>query len=299
MDLIKSTFADSKAEVELVIKAVSINLLPPPVQQVQLYLTFVRDGKLMFSTGKHWLQPSQAPGMTKLAFGDLDVFKTVNKYYGDKNRKWEAKEVTVNVISEGTGGKIQNIGTSKFNLANFVTKYFNSPEGEQQQTQFMEYVSYPPKGLVGDLELKVTLTPPSKDKIRGRSTGRQPVTSSNAMNAPPQPKQSFAGNNGGGVSLGNQKVLQQQIPLPQQPAANGFISIQYTFIPNFISFQGKIRPQKAYLKFFDGTKRELRTGDYWILPNSQYENKGGSPDDASVNFANEIVTGVLQIQKDA
>ena len=106
MDLFKSTFADSKAEVELVVKAMSINLVPPPVQPVQIYLSFFRDGKTMFMSGKHWLNPSKEPGMAKLAFGDADVFKTVNKYYGNKNRQWEAKEVTVNVLSVGTGGKV-------------------------------------------------------------------------------------------------------------------------------------------------------------------------------------------------
>jgi hypothetical protein len=43
------------------------------------------------------------------------------------------------------------------------------------QTFFVEVVNFPAKGLVGDLEIQVTLTPPSKDKIRGRSTGRQTV----------------------------------------------------------------------------------------------------------------------------
>lgn len=148
--------------------------------------------------------------MTKLQFGDADVFKTVNKYYGDKNRHWESKEVTVNVLSEGKGGKMQNIGSSKFNLSNFIAQYFNTQEGEQPQTQFLEYVKFPPTGLVGDLELKITLNPPSKDKIRGRSTGRQTVNPNNAMNGP---KQSFASSsNAGGnnVSLGNQKVVAQQ-----------------------------------------------------------------------------------------
>ena len=106
MDLFKSTFADSKAEVELVIKVVSISLLPPPVQPVQIYLSFVREGKNMFTSGKHWINPSKVPGMAKLPLGDADVFKTSNKYYGNKNRQWEAKEVTVNVLSEGTGGKV-------------------------------------------------------------------------------------------------------------------------------------------------------------------------------------------------
>jgi hypothetical protein len=106
MDLFKSTFADSKAEIELVVKALSINLLPPPVQPVQIYLSFVRDGKTMFTSGKHWLNPSKVPGMAKLPFGDADVFKTVNKYYGNKNNKWEHKEVTVSVLSVGSGGKV-------------------------------------------------------------------------------------------------------------------------------------------------------------------------------------------------
>ena len=138
MDLFKSTFADSKAEVELVVKAVSMTLLPPPVQPVQIYLTFVRDGKTMFTSGKHWLNPSKVPGMAKLPFGDADVFKTVNKYYGNKNRQWDEKEVTVSVLSVGTGGKVQSIGSAKFNLASFIAQYFNTPEGDLPQTQFME-----------------------------------------------------------------------------------------------------------------------------------------------------------------
>ena len=77
------------------------------------------------------------------------------------------------------------------------------------------------------------------------------------------------------------------------------MTIQYSFIPKFLSFQGQVRPKKAYLKFFDGTKRELRTGEYWILRNSQIENVGGvSPDDFRATFANENITGVLQVPKD-
>ena len=34
MDLLKSTFADSKAEVELVLKPLAISLMPPPHQPV-------------------------------------------------------------------------------------------------------------------------------------------------------------------------------------------------------------------------------------------------------------------------
>ena len=57
MDLFKSTFADSKAEIELVIKPVSIQLVTPPSQPVFVYLSFVREGKTMFTSGKYTLQP--------------------------------------------------------------------------------------------------------------------------------------------------------------------------------------------------------------------------------------------------
>ena len=57
MDLFKSTFADSKAEVELVIKPVSIGLINPPHQPVLVYLSFVRESKTMFTTNKYTLQP--------------------------------------------------------------------------------------------------------------------------------------------------------------------------------------------------------------------------------------------------
>jgi hypothetical protein len=120
--------------------------------------------------------------MAKVTLNDGDMFKTVNKYYGNKNRQWESKEVSINVLSEGSNGKVQNIGSSKFNLSHFVSQYFNSPPGDEPQTFFMQVVSFPLKGLVGDLELQVTLTPPSKDKIRGRSTGRQTVNASAAIN---------------------------------------------------------------------------------------------------------------------
>jgi hypothetical protein len=138
--------------------------------------------------------------MAKLVMNDGDMFKTINKYYANKSRQWEAKEVSVNVLSEGNNGKVQNIGTSRFNLAHFVSQYFNQPQGDELQTIFMQVVNFPAKGLVGDLELQVTLTPPSKDKIRGRSTGRQTVNANTAIN-PPAAKASV--NDSNGFSLGN------------------------------------------------------------------------------------------------
>jgi hypothetical protein len=86
MDLFKSTFADSKAEVELVIKPVSIGLITPPHQPVLVYLSFVRESKTMFTTSKYTLQPMVQQGMTKLVLNDGDMFKTVNKYYANKSR---------------------------------------------------------------------------------------------------------------------------------------------------------------------------------------------------------------------
>jgi hypothetical protein len=81
----------------------------------------------MFTTSKYTLQPQKQPGgMAKIMFNDGDMFKTVNKYYGSKN-KWDAKEVIVNILSEGGNGKVQTIGTSKFNLAQYVSQYFNQP----------------------------------------------------------------------------------------------------------------------------------------------------------------------------
>lgn len=50
MDLFKSTFSDSKAEVELVIKPLGITMMPPPYQPVQVSIHFMRDSKLMFKT---------------------------------------------------------------------------------------------------------------------------------------------------------------------------------------------------------------------------------------------------------
>ena len=88
-----------------------------------------------------------------MVIGDGDMFKTVNKYYGNKNRQWDVKEVTISVFSEGTGGKMQTIGGSKLNLSKFIASYFNSPVGEPAQTMFMEKVNFGPKSLVGDLEI--------------------------------------------------------------------------------------------------------------------------------------------------
>jgi len=64
----------------------------------------------------------------------------------------------------------------------------------------MQVVNFPAKGLVGDLELQVTLTPPSKDKVRGRSTGRQTVNPGAAIN-PPAKKSSV--NDGNAFAFGN------------------------------------------------------------------------------------------------
>lgn len=128
MDLIRSTFSESRAEIELIIKPASIMLVTPPLQPVLVFVTFVRDGKTMYTSSKYTLQPQKpaSSGMAKLVFNDGDMFKTINKYYGSKN-KWDAKEVQVNVLSEGGNGKVQTIGTSRFNLAHFVSQYFNQP----------------------------------------------------------------------------------------------------------------------------------------------------------------------------
>jgi len=95
MDYLKRTLADTKAELELTFKLVSITLTPPPSAPVFVFLRFVRDLKIVYTSQKYKLEPSSQPGRSKLFFRDTDFWTTVNKYYANKTKQWEAKEVLV------------------------------------------------------------------------------------------------------------------------------------------------------------------------------------------------------------
>ena len=68
--------------------------------------------------------------------------------------QWKEKEIWISVQSEGVGGNVQNIGSQKLNLAKFVAQFFAQQE---PMIQCLEVVPFPMGGLVGDLELQVSI----------------------------------------------------------------------------------------------------------------------------------------------
>lgn len=110
------------------------------------------------------------------------------------------------------------------------------------------------------------------------------------------------------------QMPQQQAPVPPQIDLN-LINCQYSFTPRFLSFQGQLKPQMAHIKFRDGTGKDQKTADYWILPgaiNPTDQNREAaisdlaglgattaSSDDSNVAFTQESFTGTLAMTKGA
>ncbi len=57
MDYLKRTLAD-KMEMEMIVHAASITLLPPPAQAVFIYIRIQRDTKVVYTSKKYKVDPS-------------------------------------------------------------------------------------------------------------------------------------------------------------------------------------------------------------------------------------------------
>lgn len=84
--------------------------------------------------------------------------------------------------------------------------------------------------------------------------------------------------------------------------------MQYSYIPKYLSFQGQIRPQRAYVKMREAsTGVEQKSSDYWILPGSAADPRisrdvdPSNPqpvEDLNVAFSQEQFSGKAFVVKD-
>ena len=103
--------------------------------------------------------------------------------------------------------------------------------------------------------------------------------------------------------LGQQRPV--QVPAPQTPQ----VKCQYTFSPRYLSFQGAVKPQRAFVQLKDGMGAEQRTQEYWIIPGptdprysrdvSSLEDAPPQGEDCNVAFTAETFSGQVGIDKAA
>lgn len=66
----------------------------------------------------------------------------------------------------------------------------------------------------------------------------------------------------------------KQIINKNEPQAPPQLTCQYVFTPRFLCFQGHlVKPQMAYIRFRDGTPKDQKTSNYWILAGSSDSNQ--------------------------
>ncbi len=176
MDFLKRQFADQKIDIDLQLQLLSITVLPPPHQSVNIFLKIVRDDKVYHQSRKYKIDPNaNSTQKAKISFQESELMQSSNKYYATKSgsrEKWEAKDIIIYVMSESGTANVQNIGQQKINLSNYVGQYY-----QQQKTSFMDTVSFPNGGLVGDFEFEVKITPPPPKRDKSL-TSKTPLDAS-------------------------------------------------------------------------------------------------------------------------
>ena len=110
MDFLKRQFAEKKVGIDLQLQLLSITVLPPPHQSVNVFLKIVRDDRVYHQSKKYKVEPNtNSTQKTKISFQEGELMQTNNKYYATKSGskdKWEAKDITIYVMSEGSGGNV-------------------------------------------------------------------------------------------------------------------------------------------------------------------------------------------------
>jgi uncharacterized protein YjaZ len=67
----------------------------------------VRDDKVYHQTKKCKVEPNANNAQkTKISFQESEIMQTSNKYYSTSRDKWEAKDIIIYVMSEGSGGNV-------------------------------------------------------------------------------------------------------------------------------------------------------------------------------------------------